>query len=494
MLKRARLQKKLRTKRDEKRTLRAQRDKLRAKLKKLKKRAAEIAEEVQSSDVEETVEALEQEAEEIVDEVTELEDQVETLEEHISELDEVIEEIIEEIGAIEEEIPALDPEDDSIDPPGENENSKRGKRSRICLTARGVMRRGFFRDIDVQTRDRVMHAPETRGFLERMRAFGMQKRAVSGSQLTIPDVVLELLRDNLHRYSKLIGLVNLKPIPGTARQNVAGSIPEGVWTEMCATLNELEISFSQVEVDGYMVGGFIPIHNAILEDSDLNLASEILDSIGQALGLAIDKAILYGKGTKMPLGIATRLAQAAEPADWDAVAPKWKDLHTSNIRKLNAAGKTPEEFFVEMMLAMAAAKPNYAVDTSRFWAMNEMTHAKLLSKTISFNATGALVAAENNTIPIVGGQVVELPFIPDGDICGGYGSLYLLAERAGAQLEESSHVRFIQHQTVFKGTARYDGLPVIGEGFALLNIDNKAPTTTMDFAPDTANETQVPTP
>ena len=59
---------------------------------------------------------------------------------------------------------------------------------------------------------------------------------------------------------------------------------------MCQT----RFSFNQIELDGYKVGGYIAICNATLEDSDLNLASEILNMIGQAIGLALDKPILYG--------------------------------------------------------------------------------------------------------------------------------------------------------------------------------------------------------
>ena len=54
---------------------------------------------------------------------------------------------------------------------------------------------------------------------------------------------------------------------------------------MCANLNELDLSFYEAEVDGYKVGGFIPVCNANLEDSDLNLAAEIISAIGQAIGL-----------------------------------------------------------------------------------------------------------------------------------------------------------------------------------------------------------------
>jgi HK97 family phage major capsid protein len=94
-------------------------------------------------------------------------------------------------------------------------------------------------------------------------------------------------------------------------------------------------------------------------------------------------------------------------------------------------------------------------------------------------------------MPVEGGDIVELDFIPDNDIIGGFGSLYLLAERAGSQLAVSEHVRFIEDQTVFKGTARYDGAPAVGAGFVVVNIANAAPSTAVSFAADDANVPEV---
>jgi len=111
----------------------------------------------------------------------------------------------------------------------------------------------------------------------------------------------------------------------------------------------------------------------------------------------------------------------------------------------------------------------------------------LQAKALGFSATGAIVSGQTGTVPIIGGDIVILEFIPDNDIVYGFGDLYLLAERAGAQFAVSEHYRFVEDQTVFKGTARYDGRPVIGEGFVAVNINNTDLTTTAVFASDTAN-------
>ncbi len=350
-----------------------------------------------------------------------------------------------------------------------------------------MKRRGFF-GLNIQQRDAFLAREDVKDFLQRVRTLGKEKRAVTGAELTIPTVVLDLIRENISKYSKLIGYVRLRSVPGKARQNIMGAIPEAVWTEACATLNELDLAFSQVEVDGYKVGGFIAICNATLEDSDLNLASEIMEALGQAIGYALDKATVYGTGTKMPLGFVTRLAQTAKPSSWNTNGPAWKDLHTSNI--ITITGKTGVDLYKEMIRASGKVKSTYARE-SKVWIMNETTKANLTAEGLSINAAGAIVSGLNNTMPVVGGDIVTLDFMADGDIAFGYLDLYLLAERAGAQISQSEHVRFIEDQTVFKGTARYDGMPVFGEAFGIMNIDGKAPTTFATFPPDKAN-TQDP--
>jgi len=276
-------------------------------------------------------------------------------------------------------------------------------------------------------------------------------------------------------------------VGGKARQNIAGTIPEAVWTEMCAKINELDIGFNQIEVDGYKVGAYIPICNAVLEDSDVDLADEIVRAIGIAVAKALDKAILFGKGTKMPLGIVTRLAQTSEPADWESDGPAWTDLHVSNVQKINVGSETGVAFFTALIEKLGIAKPKYSSD-GLFWVMNRKTHIKILTKALAFNANAALVS-NTSMMPVLGGTIVEFEDdeIADNEIIGGFGGNYLMAERAGLKFASSDIPLFLEDQTVFKGTARYDGKPVAGEAFVIVNFANTNPTTSKDFAEDYAN-------
>ena len=344
-------------------------------------------------------------------------------------------------------------------------------------------RQQFF-GMTMEQRDAFLGREDVKSFLTRVRELKGQNRSISGGELTIPEVFLGLIRENVPKYSKLIKYVNLRPVHGKARQNVPGAVPEAVWTEMCAKLNELDLDFSNVEVDAYKVGGYVPVCNGLLEDSDANLAIELIEMISKAIAKAIDKAIPYGKGKKMPLGIITRLCQTAEPDDYPDNAREWKDLHTSNIKKVTGTGA---DLFKSIIKAAPAAKNNYA-SGPRFWVMNETTHMELVAEALAFNANGALVAGMNNQMPVIGGDIVELEFFPDGVILTGYGELYTLAERSGAKFGVSEHARFVEDQTVFKGTARYDGKPAVAEAFAVLYTGNTAPTAdAVTFAADTAN-------
>lgn len=356
--------------------------------------------------------------------------------------------------------------------------------------------RAKFFGLNAQEQREFVAREDVKAFLERAREMGReqlsgvsQKRGVTGADLTIPTVVLDLLRQNIMDYSKLTRRVRLRAVNGKARQTVMGAIPEAIWTEACAKLNELDFSFNQVEVDGYKVGGVVYICQATLEDSDLNLAYEIMEGMGASIGISVDKAILYGTGVKMPLGIATRLAQTSEPDNYPATARPWKNLSTTNMATIT--GKTGIEFFKAIAIAAKAAKGKYSRGV-KFWAMNESTYTDLLVEAMTFNAAGAIVSAQNGVMPVIGGDIDVLPdeVISDGNIVGGYGDLYLLAERSGSEFVRSDEYRFAEDQAAFKGSARYDGMPVIAEGFVAIGI-GAAPATDATFPGDTANDTTL---
>ena len=247
-----------------------------------------------------------------------------------------------------------------------------------------------------------------------------------------------------------------------------GTAPEAFWEEACDPIYELAASLAQVEVDQFKVAGYIPLCNALLEDSDIDLLDEIMTLILQSIGFALDKAIVYGTGVKMPTGVVTAID------DDDAVK-------LTNEVKIGTSDSTGIKLFQALLAAVAETENNYARGELT-WVMNGKTYRRLQSESLSINASGLLVSAVNGTFPVLGGAMEVLNFIPDKNIVVGYFELYVLAERKGMTIDQSEHVKFIQDQTVVRGRARYDGKPAIVKAFAVIAFDNTNPTTSVDFA------------
>lgn len=424
-----------------------------------------------------TSESTEEEQKAVQDEVDKLEKEKNEHQKSVDGLEKEIKEIEDEIKEIEEK----QPKPAAPQPPKETEERKENK----LMTTRDK----FF-GLNIQERDALFAREEVKKFIGDIRSMFNQNRAVGNTELIIPQNFLPIVKQVVESNSKLQKYTDFQPLTGTGRVVIMGSYPEGVWTEQCGKINELSLGFNDIEVDGYKVSGFFKMYNAILEDNDVNLAQEFIDAIGIAIAKALDKAIVYGKGVKMPMGIVTRLAQTVKPDNYSATEREWKNLSTSNIIKIT--GKTGVDLFKEITKSLKTVFTDYS-SNNLVWIMNKNTHLDLIVEAMGTNMNAAIVSGMNDTMPIVGGIVEELSFMADGDIVFGYMNNYKLIQRRGMQLATSKDVLFFEDQTAFKGTARYDGKPVIAESFSIMNIAGKAPTTEIEFAPDSANSAEVKT-
>lgn len=424
-------------------------DALRAKDAEFEKREAELTESIEEAETEEEKAAVEGEIDAFEADKAAHEENKNKLEGEIADLE----------GELRDEEAAQNTDA----PAGEPSPQERKKENNI-------MRRDFF-GMSIQERDAFVACEDVQKFLGEVRSAIKEKRAITGAGNLIPQVMLGLLRENVIRYSKLYRHVFVRPVPGTGRMVVEGSIPEAVWTEMCANLNELDLAFTNVEVDGYKVGGYFRICNATLEDSDIDLAAELLDVLGRAIGFALDKAILFGTGTKMPVGILTALKAVSG---------------TPNI--VSHAASVVDKALMKALIKDAGLTSSKYSRGEKVWAMNEKTRSEIVVNSLEVNSAGAIVAGVNGTMPVVGGVIEVLNFIPDNIIIGGYMDLYLLAERAGTELSTSEHAFWVADQTGFKGTARYDGKVLDAGAFVAIGINGANPAqTTVTFAQDTAN-------
>lgn len=422
----------------------AELEELRAKSAEFDKREAELA-----KAVEEVTEETSEEDKKSVDE------SVEAFEAEKAEHTESEKSVVEEIEKIESEIADSEKELSEIEEAQEDVEPKQPTPQPEERKVKINMNRRF-KDWSVEERSAFVERDDVKSFIENFRALArgekMNTRGLTGADLLIPDVMVGLIKAEADKHSKLLKHVNVKKVNGTARAVVEGDIPEAIWTEACDALNELALAFTEVEVDAYKVGGYIPVCNANLDDADIDLAGELVEALGEGIGYAVDKAIVYGTGTKMPTGFAATATKVT------VTATEGKKLFQG--------------------IAKGCAKLDHA-NGDLVWVMNSATKMTLVAEALDFNANGAIVTGVSNTMPVVGGTIEVLDFVPDNEILGGYGLDYILAERAGVTVARSEHAMFIQDKTVFKGTARYDGKPAYTDGFVAIGLGAE-PTAAID--------------
>jgi len=348
--------------------------------------------------------------------------------------------------------------------------------------------RGVYVDMDKRERMiELVKREDVRHLLTNVRT--LMQRGITGEALTIPQVMLPMITEVISRYSVLEKYMNTETISGDAVQNIMVGTPEAVWTEALGWIKELDLNIAQIKTYGNTVAGFFPLRKAAIEDSDEDLAAIVVEALGRSIGLGKDKAMLYGTGVGMPVGIATRLTATTKPTWWDTMwaptnRPEFKSVAASNIGAISEEGLEPVKLYKEMAGVLGKVKRVYETGGTggKFWAMAGTTWADLQINMLAMNSAGAIVSAANKQMPVIGGNVEELDFIPDGVIIGGFGGNYMWVNRSGVRIESDSGVRFLQDQVMTKGVARADGCPMAGEAFAMFNIKSTTkPTANMTF-------------
>ena len=439
---------------------------------------AAINEQTPDTDAE-TKAAVEKAVEEFTEEAEKLEEEIKQNADEIASVETEVAEMQKELDAL-SETPAAPAE-----PTAEPENRETNKRSNERSFAHMKVR--AFDKMNLQERAALVATGEVKTFIT--RAKDMILRKISNAEITVPTVLRPMIREEIARESKMLKYVNHIYVPGDARIPVMGAIPEAVWTEQCAKLNELDFSMYMVELEAYKVGGYNAVCRYLAEDSEENILDTMMFAIAVGIAKALDKAILFGTGRKMPLGIVTRILETSDPGDGGKYSLPWKDLSAENARSINMDNVTGTEIISNIIMAFASANPKYGTG-KQFFAMNNKTHMILMSYLLEFTAQGTIVSGLNMTMPVLGGDIVIVDDMPEGLIVGGYGANYTIAERGNMTFDTNDRLRWIEEEVLVKGTARYDGKPTNPEAFVAI-VFSEVPVSviagSVTFAPDGAN-------
>lgn len=453
------LRKKIDEKRRELEKLTAKRDELTAKAEELATRESELEQAISEAETDEEKEAVEQAVGEFETEKSENETATSENDQAITDLEGEIDELEKDLADSEERqaTPAQETTPEAV--PETITRSYTGGTHNMIKTR-------TFRNMTIADREAFVQREDVQATLTQVRELMASKRAITGADYTIGTSILGLIRENVMEYSKLYARVNVMSAKGNGRVIVQGVAPEAYWLECCDALKEISLGFGQVELDCYKVGAYFAVCNATIEDSDIDLLDALMVAIMQALGLAIDKAIIYGTGSKMPTGVITAIAGD-------------ETLVNTNLIKITGS-PTGNALIGALITASGNANSDYSRG-EKLWIMNDKTYTNLLANSLNADAAGAIVAGVNGRMPVVGGDIIVLNFIPDNNIIVGYFDLYVLLERRGMTVETSEHVKFIDDQLVLRAKARMDGKPAIVGAFAGIGL-GVDPSTSVDFA------------
>lgn len=368
-------------------------------------------------------------------------EELEVLEKDQKDFDENKQQLAERISTMENELAELEKKSEAKPKTTENRSDANMQTRTGELTRE---ERAYLGRMDIRSQVREsLNTREVQDFYGEIRDIMTgKKRAINDAELIIPHTVYNRIQILVGDYGVMYREVDVIPLNGTARVVLDGSNPEGIWVEMCEPLQELSVGFNAVEVDGYKVGGFFRVCNAILEDSMINLAMYLERKLAISIAKALDKAILLGIGSlgKQPMGIIPNLAAANQVTLAD-----------------NAVGGIFGSLFGYMSLIDTGENSIGEVIA----VMKRATYYKSVApRLVLTNSSGTYTLPNIQNPNFAGLRVVLSQYMPDDKVLVGDFKKYILAERAGVKLSSSNVTEFIQDNTLFKGTARYDGKPL----------------------------------
>lgn len=373
-------------------------------------------------------------------------EEITTVESEIDKLDSDKQEVANKKSVLEDEIKTLETELEQLNSNAPNNqqrsktlpNQTRGEESMNRLQVRELLKTGEYYE-----------RSEVKEFYEQFKNL----RAVTGGELTIPEVVVNRIMDIMGDFTTLYPLVDKITVKGTTRILVDTDTTAATWIEQKAAIPTGDVgTIAAIDFDGFKVGKVTFVDNYLLNDSIINLDDYITKKIARAIAKALDIAIVKGEGSanKQPTGIVPSL-KAEHKVEIKADA----NLVKNTVKQIGLID-TGEDTVGEIAAVMK--RSTY--------------YNRFLEYSIQVNAEGNVVGKLPNLkqpdllgLPVVFNNGVEV----DQVLFGEYDK-YTLIERESITIDNSEHVKFVEDQTAFRGKGRYDGKPTNVDAFVLVTI------------------------
>lgn len=355
-----------------------------------------------------------------------------------SDIDNQLTTIDSEIADIEKELSELD--ERSNETKKENPKKERGQKGMNKLQIRELLKTGAYYE-----------RSEVKEFYDKFKNL----RAVTGGELTIPEVVVNRIMDILGDYATLYPLVDKIRVSGTTRILIDTDTTAATWVEMSAAIPQGDVgTITDISFDGFKIGKVTFVDNYMLQDSIVNLDDYVTKKIARAIALGLDLAILKGTGVtnKQPDGIIPKLA-----VDHKVTVDTGKLVDiVKNIGLIDTGADSVGEIVAVMK--------------------RQTYYNRFLQYTINVNSAGEVVGKlPNLTQPdLLGLRVIFNNNMDLDDVLFGEFTKYTLVERESITIDSSEHVKFVEDKMTFRGKGRFDGKPTNVNAFVLVTIADPA--------------------
>ena len=402
-----------------------------------KKRAEQLEKSLEEAETEEDINIVKNAIDEL-----EKEEAAEDIEKNITDVNA-------EITRIEGELADIDERSDPQ--PNKEDKSERSKKNMSAINRYQVRR--------LIESGEYYERKEVKQFYDDLRA--LKQRAISGEGLTIPQIVVNRIFDIMGDYCTVYPLVDQIRVQGTARILIDTDTTAATWIEQTGAIPEGDVgTITNVDFDGFKVGKLVFVDNAIIQDSIINVDDYVTKKIARALALAIDLAILKGKGSssKEPTGIIPSLESGHKVT---VSSGKLVDI-VKNISLVDTGADSVGEIVVVMK------RSTY--------------YNRFLDYTINVDSSGNIVGRLPNLSQpdLLGLKVVFNNNMPENEVLFGDFQNYTLVERESISIASSEHVKFAEDQMSFRGKGRFDGKPTNKNAFVLVTITDPVPADTED--------------
>lgn len=290
---------------------------------------------------------------------------------------------------------------------------------------------------------------EVREFYEQFKNL----RAVSGGELTIPQVIVNRIMDIMGDFTTLYPLVDKIQVKGTTRILIDSDTAPATWIEQAGTIPTGDVgTITNIDFDGFKVGKVTFVDNYLLQDSIINLDAYVTTKIARAIAKALDLAIVKGTGSanKQPMGVIPSL-----PAEHKVNVVADVEMIKNLVKHIGLID-TGEDSVGEIVVVMK--RSTY--------------YNRFVEFSIQVDSSGNVVGKlPNLKIPdLLGLRVVFNNNLAADEVLLGEFSQYTLVERESITIDSSTHVKFSEDQTAFRGKGRFDGKPVKPKAFVLAKL------------------------